>query len=234
MILVLQHSPLEGPGLVGELADGRCLPLQTARTFAGDDIPAPEDAPSFSGIVTLGGPMSVNDPLPWVEPEKALLDAAMRAGVPVLGICLGAQLMASALGAAVRRGPAPEVGFGEVMLTGEGKGDPLFGSVEEALPVLHWHGETFDLPAEAVLLASSPACRNQAFRFGRSAYGFQFHLEADAEMLSRWIEEECASENGLFRDPEPLAGQRPGWEERVRLQGFLVLARFLDLVRERP
>ena len=113
---------------------------------------------------------------------------AVEAGRPFLGVCLGVQLLAAALGARVHPAEGPEVGLLEVELTAEGRTDPLFAGLDERLVSLQWHGDTFDLPVGAVRLASSPAARNQAFRAGERAYGIQFHLEVTAEMASEWGE----------------------------------------------
>ena len=132
--------------------------------------------------------MSVNDAatLPWLHPEKELIRQAVQAGTPFFGACLGSQLLASALGARVYSGAEPEVGLLPVFLTAAAAEDPVFEDLPETLPTLQWHGDTFDLPDGAVLLASSPQYPHQAFRVGTSAYGVQFHLEVSAEMAREW------------------------------------------------
>jgi GMP synthase-like glutamine amidotransferase len=134
----------------------------------------------------MGGPMGVHDDLPWLEPERALLRAAVEAGLPVLGVCLGAQQLAAALGATVVAGPEPECGAGEVHLTPEAFVDPVFGPAPTPLPCVHWHGDTFALPDGAVRLAGNAAYENQAFRFGTRAYGLQFHVEVTASLVGHW------------------------------------------------
>jgi GMP synthase-like glutamine amidotransferase len=132
--------------------------------------------------------MSVNDDaeLPWLTAEKRLIADSVRAGVPYFGACLGVQLLAASLGARVYSGPEPEVGVLPVSLTAEGVADPLFAGLPQEFPTLQWHGDTFDLPDGATLLASSPAYPNQAFRFGRLAYGVQFHVEVLPDMAREW------------------------------------------------
>ena len=130
--------------------------------------------------------MSANDDLAWLAEERALLRAAVSAGLPVLGVCLGAQQLAAALGAPVTKGPAPENGVGEVHLTREALPDPVFGAAPTPLPCVHWHGETFALPEGAVRLARSEAYENQAFRVGDRAYGLQFHVEVTASLVAHW------------------------------------------------
>jgi GMP synthase-like glutamine amidotransferase len=152
----------------------------------GDPLP---DRRDFEAIVVMGGPMSANDDSvhPWLAEEKRLVAEAVRAGTPVWGVCLGVQLLAAALGARVYAGTTPEVGLLPVTITEHGRGDPVFAEAPSELVTLQWHGDTFDLPPEAVRLASSPAYENQAFRFGR-AYGVQFHLEVSAEMAREWAD----------------------------------------------
>jgi GMP synthase-like glutamine amidotransferase len=197
-----------------------------------EGVPLP-DWRLFDLIVAMGGPMSVNDEaeLPWLAEEKALIRAARRADVPYFGVCLGAQLLAASLGARVYSGPAPEVGVLPVLLTDEGRDDPVFASLPQRFATLQWHGDTFDLPAGALLLASSPAYRNQAFRVG-SAYGVQFHLEVSASMASAWA---CVPEyaDALERTEgagalQRLLGEfeeaRSGMQERARA----IFAAWLD------
>jgi GMP synthase-like glutamine amidotransferase len=136
----------------------------------------------------MGGPMSVNDEAehPWLVEEKALIRSAVERGLPFWGSCLGVQLLAASLGARVHAGPAPEVGVLPVHLTAAAAVDPVFAGLPEALPTLQWHGDTFELPDGAVLLATSPAYPNQAFRVGRAAYGVQFHVEVTPELSHEW------------------------------------------------
>ena len=125
--------------------------------------------------------MSVHDhdEHPWLERERELLAQAVASGLPVLGVCLGSQQLAAALGGRVHAGRAPEIGFGEVEITPEGVRDPVLGNASSRLPVMHWHEDTFELPSGAVRLAGSELHRNQAFRAGACAYGLQFHVEVD-------------------------------------------------------
>jgi GMP synthase (glutamine-hydrolysing) len=138
-------------------------------------------------LIVLGGPIGVyeEDKYPFLAGEIVLIQAHLSARRPTLGICLGAQLMARALGARVYPGPAKEIGFSPLTLTDAGRASCL--SAFEGQPVLHWHGDTFDLPAGATLLASTPLCRQQAFSLGCNAIGFQFHPEAGAAGFERWL-----------------------------------------------
>jgi GMP synthase (glutamine-hydrolysing) len=183
--LVLQHIACEPPGVYEDVLVERGARIHRVELDEGDRLP---DWRDFGAIVAMGGPMSVNDEeeLPWLRAEKALIAEAVRAGVPFFGACLGVQLLAASLGGEIVAGPAPEVGLLPVFLTEAGAADPVFAGLPRELLTLQWHGDTFSLPEGAVLLASSPAYRNQAFRWGLLAYGVQFHLELSREMAAEW------------------------------------------------
>jgi GMP synthase (glutamine-hydrolysing) len=183
--LVLQHIACEPPGVYEDALCDRGATIHRVELDEGDHLP---DWREFDAIVAMGGPMSANDEeeLPWLRDEKALIAEAVRAGLPFFGACLGVQLLAASLGAEVVTGPAPEVGLLPVFLTDAAAGDPVFADLPRELLTLQWHGDTFLLPDDAVLLASSPAYPNQAFRWGRHAYGVQFHLEVSREMAQEW------------------------------------------------
>lgn len=186
---VLQHAAWEGPGFIADAAREHDFSLDVRRLDRGEPVPVPGAVQDFAGLVVMGGPMSVWEEAayPFLRDEKQLLRAAVACGTPVLGVCLGAQLLAAALGARVYRGPMPEVGDGEVELTEAGRSDAVMGP-GPALPVVHWHGDTFTLPEGAVHLARSAAYAHQAFRVGRSAYGLQFHVEVDEALAAAWAE----------------------------------------------
>jgi GMP synthase (glutamine-hydrolysing) len=185
-VLVLQHIACEPPGVYEDVLRERGVELTRVEVDEGEPLPSWRE---FDAIVAMGGPMSVNDEaaLPWLREEKALVADAVRAGTPFWGVCLGVQLLASSLGARVYGGEAPEVGVLPVELTDEGRVDPVFAALPDAFPALQWHGDTFDLPDGAVLLARSPAYPNQAFRLER-AYGVQFHLEVSPDMAGEWAD----------------------------------------------
>jgi GMP synthase (glutamine-hydrolysing) len=184
--VVLQHVPYEGPGALAPAIRETGAGLQLVRIDSGDAVPSPDDVGAIAGVVVMGGPMGVHDDLPWLEPERVLLRAAVDAGLPVLGVCLGAQQLAAALGAEVVTGPEPECGVGEVHLTPAALSDPVFGKAPTPLPCVHWHGDTFSLPAGAVRLAANAAYENQAFRVGARAYGLQFHVEVTGSLVAHW------------------------------------------------
>jgi len=182
-VLVLQHAPLEGIGNMSARLAAWGATVRTARLF---EDPTPPTAERLDLVVSMGGPMSANDEklIPWLRQEKELLQRTIEAGVPVLGICLGAQLIAAALGARVYRNVGREIGWFPVDWMAA-------GSDQFQLPpsflAFHWHGETFDLPPGAVQLARSAGCENQAFRIGRHVIGLQFHLEVTPDAVAGMV-----------------------------------------------
>ena len=205
-IAVLQHIACEPPGVYEDVMRERGASITRVELDEGDPLPEPG---SFDAIVAMGGPMSVNDDalLPWLADEKRLVGTSVRAGTPYFGACLGVQLLAASLGARVYAGPEPEVGLLPVTLTDEGMSDPLFAELPREILTLQWHGDTFDLPAGAIRLAGSAAYPNQAFRFGRAAYGVQFHLEVSADMAVEWGR---VPEYGAYADRVLGEGSLPG------------------------
>jgi len=185
-LLVLQHIACEPPAAFEDELRARGLDLVRVELDEGEPLP---DWREFPAIVVMGGPMGAYEEAehPWLAAEKRLLREAVDADVPVWGVCLGAQLLAGALGARVYPGERPEVGLLPVELTPAASSDPVFGEAPPSFPTLQWHGDTFDLPAGATLLASSPAYPNQAFRIGRS-YALQFHIEVSLELATEWGE----------------------------------------------
>jgi len=181
-IAIFRHAPSEGPGYLTEFLDARNLPWQLICIDAGDAVPA--DASQFSGLVFMGGPMSVNDPLPWIEPVLALIRDAAARDIPVLGHCLGGQLMSRALGGSVRKNAVKEIGWGEVFVSDNAEARAWFGDIKRAT-AFHWHGETFSLPAGASHLLSSKHCNNQAYALGKHL-ALQCHVEMTQEMISEW------------------------------------------------
>ncbi|MCH9718638.1 MAG: type 1 glutamine amidotransferase [Actinomycetia bacterium] len=183
-VLVLQHVDQEGPGRIATALAAAGHQIVVLRPDAGDSVPpVPGD---YSGVVVLGGPMGLADAddLPFLRAEQLLVAECVLAGVPVLGVCLGAQLLAAALGSAIRTGGEWELGWHPVHLAAAAEQDQLFADLPAAIPALHWHRDRFDLPPGAVGLASSATTGVQAFRFGKSAYGLLFHLEADDGQVS--------------------------------------------------
>jgi GMP synthase (glutamine-hydrolysing) len=186
MIFGVYHSPTENAGLIAEIIREKNIRFREVRLYDGDGLP--RDTSDLEGLVIMGGPMNVDDVdnYPFLMPELQLIENVLRDGKPILGICLGSQLIAKALGSRVYPNKVREVGWHPIQLTSEAQSDPLFNKFPSMLNVLHWHGDTFDLPEGAVRLASSVDCENQAFRWGENTYGLQFHLEATPAMVKLW------------------------------------------------
>lgn len=188
-IHVLQHVPFEGLGNIEPWLKERNARISYSRLHQCAELPELE---SFDLLIALGGPMSVNDEdeLPWLVAEKRFIAQTIKRGIPVLGICLGAQLIASAHGARVHSATEKEIGWFPISAPAPAAGHFSFPASVE---VLHWHGETFDLPEGAVRLASSAVCQNQAFQLGPRAIGLQFHMEMTRASVEA-ILEHCADE----------------------------------------
>jgi GMP synthase (glutamine-hydrolysing) len=184
-ILVLQHIACEPPGAYEDVMRERGAWLHRVELDEGEPLP---DWREFDGMVVMGGPMGAYDDAhhPWLVGERRCIRDAVQAGVPFFGACLGSQLLAASLGATVYTGATPEVGVLDVELTDAGRADPLLGELPGTFPTLQWHSDSFELPAGAVGLASSPAYANQAFRVGAAAYAVQFHLEVTSDMAAEW------------------------------------------------
>lgn len=185
-ILVLQHADCEPPGAYEDELIARRLPFQRVLLDRGEELP---DWRAYAGILVMGGPMGAyEDSLhPWLGPEKRLIAAAVRAGTPYWGVCLGAQLLAAALGARVAPGARAELGVLSVELTDAGARDPVFADAPRSFRTLQWHGDTYELPAGAVQLARSELYEQQAFVVG-NAYALQFHLEVTPTLAAEWMQ----------------------------------------------
>jgi GMP synthase (glutamine-hydrolysing) len=188
-VLAFRHVPHEHLGRIEPELTRRGIGIDYADLYQ-PDAAAP-DPSLYDGLIFMGGPMSVNDGLPYLEQEMRWIAQAVERRRPVLGVCLGAQLIAKGLGARVYPNAVKEIGWFEIDLTGEAAGDPLFAGAGPRETVFQWHGETFDLPPGARSLASSAACVNQAFCVGSSTYGMQFHLEVTPEMIADWCEQDA-------------------------------------------
>jgi len=204
-VQVLQHVPFEGIGSIQGWMDARGAVVSTTRFFEPVALPTPRD---FDWLIVMGGPMSVNDESvhTWLRPEKRLIAHAIQAGKTVLGICLGAQLVASALGARVFPNPHKEIGWFPVRRSPSG--DTEIARLFEDAEVFHWHGETFDLPPGAVGFLHSDACTNQAFLIGSRVVGLQFHVETTLQSAALLIEnstEELVTGPYIHTEAEMLA-----------------------------
>ncbi len=183
-VVIFRHYFSEGPGFLGEYLTKQQIPWTLIPLDEGAAVP--NDPNLFSGLVFMGGPMSVNDDLPWIPPALTLIREAVRHHVPVLGHCLGSQLMSRALGGTVSRNPQKEIGWGPVFLTAHEVAHRWFGP-RPSFQAFHWHGDTWSLPKNAILLAKSPLCPHQAFAIGPHL-GMQFHIEMTENLIHTWCE----------------------------------------------
>jgi GMP synthase (glutamine-hydrolysing) len=230
-VLVLQHIACEPPGTYEDVLRDRGAEILRVELDEGERLPPPDEV---DAIVCMGGPMSATDDatLPWLTAEKRLIADSVHGGVPFWGVCLGAQLLAASLGARVYPGPAPEVGVLPVRLTDEARADPVFSGLAPEFLTLQWHGDTFDLPRDAVRLAGSPAYPNQAFRYRVSAYGVQFHIEVSPEMAQEWadVPAYAAALEGVLGPGalDDLVGELVDHAETMRGHATRLFERWLD------
>ncbi len=232
LILVLQHVARETLGTLEPYFLEAGLDCRYVELFTA--CPEGLELDRAAGLVVLGGPMNVDQvaEYPFLESEVRWIRQAVQRQIPILGVCLGAQLLAKALGATVYPGGVKEIGWYGIQLTPEAARDPLFSGLGPGHTVFQWHGDTFDLPAGAVHLASGTVCRHQAFRYGPSAYGLQFHVEMTAGLIEDWLAD---SENrselaGLdYIDPETIRALAPQCLPRMQALGAHLLPRFVAL-----
>ncbi len=185
-VLILMHDPKDDAGSIFDYAEEKEVGISVIRLYEGESLPS--DVKKTDAVVSMGGPMNVYEEVayPFLKDETTFLARCFESGVPVLGICLGGQMMAKAAGGRVMEAPQEEVGWYDVRLTEMGRTDPFFSGLPELLTVFQLHGNTFEIPAGGMLLAMSPTCRNQAFRIGNSL-ALQFHLEINDEKLAVWL-----------------------------------------------
>jgi GMP synthase (glutamine-hydrolysing) len=249
-VLAVRHVPHEGLGTISAALERKEVPYTIRDAFVATEFRF--DPRLYSGLVVMGGPMNVDevDRFPALAEEVRWLQSAVEARLPVLGVCLGSQLLAKALGSRVYANRVKEIGWYEVELLPAAGEDRLFGDLlpllrgegsaakpqaeEGAVTVFQWHGDTFDLPRGAVQLARSAQCENQAFRFGEAAYGLQFHIEVTPEIIDSWL---CQSDNcgelaGLpYIDPAVLRRRTPEDLPAMTALGAVVFDRFAMLCR---
>jgi GMP synthase-like glutamine amidotransferase len=190
-IHILQHVPFETPGFFSLLPNDE-FSITISHVYNGDTLP---DFKSYDILVILGGPMNVDehDLYPWLESEKGYIRRSIEANGKILGICLGAQLIASALGAKVTKNSYKEIGWFPIRKTGSGCNSKLLENVPDSCLAMHWHGDTFDIPDNAQLEASSDACKNQLFTYKNRVIGMQFHFEATEQSINALIDN-CGAE----------------------------------------
>jgi GMP synthase (glutamine-hydrolysing) len=234
-MLVFQHVPYEILGTLDPLL--RDAGFRIRYVNFGRQGDARPDIRRYHGLVVLGGPMNCDETAryPHLATETEAIRTAIERGMPVLGICLGAQLIARALGAQVRGNAEKEIGWYDVSPTPEGLRDPVFGHFSATEKIFQWHGDTFDIPDGAVHLASSATCRNQAFRYGDNVYALQFHLEVDEPLITRWLHtpamgRECV---GAGFHPENIVTQTRQYIARSLALGRTAFGQFIRMFHTR-
>ncbi len=219
-----QHVAFEDLAEIATWAGARGATISATRCFAGEAPPAPKE---FDWLVIMGGPMNIyeEDLYPWLKAEKAAIAAAIAAGKTVVGVCLGAQLIADVLGGPVSRNAHKEIGWFPVELTPQAGQSAVFRKLPASFEAFHWHGDTFAIPPGAVHAAASEGCRNQAFVYQDRVVGLQFHLESSQESIKKLIDN-CGDELVAGRYIQSAAQMLPAPEKVQEING--IMARLLD------
>lgn len=228
-ILIIKHIGIEGPGSIEEFFRNTAWGLRVI-DLNKEEL-GPEDFADVGAIISLGGPMNVYEEskYPFLKDEDEFLKKATREEIPILAICLGAQILAKACGGKVEKAKQKEIGWYKVNLTQTGRSDPLFENLPGELMVFQWHEDTFEIPQGGVHLAESRACANQAFRFGRNAYGLQFHIEVTPEMVESWIKEYNKKDYTEY-DPKDMLIESYKKEGFFRRQADIVYFNFARII----
>lgn len=203
-VVIFRHAAHEGPGYFAEFLDRKNIRHRLVRIDRDDPLPFSLDG--ISGLVFMGGPMSVNDELPWIPEVVRLIQRAVADDVPVLGHCLGGQLLAKALGAPVTRNPAREIGWWPVQVVANAAARTWLNGLPHTFDVYHWHGETFAIPADATHILASEHCRNQAFVLGKHL-GLQCHVEMTAPMVAEWARTGPGNPSATVQTPAQMTQQ---------------------------
>lgn len=232
-LLVFQHIGCETPGILLDLLEAQQRPVETVRLYEGDRVP--DNLSPYSGLVVMGGPMSVNDEAdyPWLRAEDRLLKEALALDFPTLGICLGSQLIAKAAGGTIRRGPRKEIGWYLIHLTMAARHDRLFSLFPESIEVFEWHGEYFDTPPGAVNLARSALYECQAFSIGHHVYGLLFHLEVTSSMVHDWVRIFAQELDGVkdYISPDVIIEQLPARIDALNRRARILFTHFCESLR---
>ncbi|HBO85277.1 MAG TPA: GMP synthase [Deltaproteobacteria bacterium] len=231
-MLVIQHVEHEGLGIIDDLLVKRGLKPDFVKTFRKDSVPKTIDG--YSALIVMGGPMGVYeaDIYPFISDEIFLIKDGLRKNIPMLGICLGAQLIVKALGSDVYKGKKKEIGWYKISLTNDGKMDELFNGLPDEFTVFQWHGDTFDIPDGCRCLASSDLFPNQIIKAGKNVYSLQFHLEVTGDMVKEWIDvndEELKSVKDYI-DAGKILKEAPAFIKRLNEHGEVIFNRFLNLI----
>jgi GMP synthase (glutamine-hydrolysing) len=235
-VIALRHVPHEGLGTIEDALRQVQVPFSIVDMFG--ERPCEFHPNELGGLIVMGGPMNVDETgrYPFLADEVQWILQAIEADLPVLGVCLGSQLLAKALGSRVYPIPVKEIGWYEIELTNDGQGDLLFHTCQPTETVFQWHGDTFDLPAETVQLARSSQCENQAFRFSRGVYGLQFHLEVTPEIVNDWLGEpgNCGELAELdYIDAEVIRRETPAKIGPLTSLADRVFGTFAEICRDR-
>ncbi len=230
-ILFVQHVDSEGPGNFKRVLDEQKIPFQVLKTFLPVNFVLPEDC---RGVIILGGPMNVDDEsdYPFLREEKDFIRELIRQEIPLLGICLGAQLIAQAAGGKVFKADEKEIGWYEVFFSAEGEQDLLFKGLPKSFQVFQWHEDTFSIPPQGRRMITAAGCPNQGFKVRTRCYGIQFHLEADVGMINKWLQSARgdlpSSHIGTIREETNKK------EPECLMRGKTLLLNFLELSKQLP
>ncbi|MFQ5682221.1 MAG: type 1 glutamine amidotransferase [Candidatus Binatia bacterium] len=229
-VWVLQHTPCETLGTIADVLETTGISSQTVRVFEG--APVPKSIGDANGLIVMGGPMGVHDQshCPFLTEEMRLIGQALQEERPVMGICLGSQLLAATLGAPVIKGERKEIGWYSVTLGESAKSDVLWADVEASFMAYHWHGDVFELPRNAVPLASSSLTRTQAFRYGHHTYGFLFHMEVTKKIIQGMVATFTDELQEAKVDGDEILHQAEDYLPRLQRIGSLVFKRWANTV----
>lgn len=219
-VAIFRHAQSEGPGYFATFLKERHIPWCMIRIDEGEAVP--QDVYAFSGLVFMGGPMSVNDDLPWIPPVLDLIRQSVEVDIPVLGHCLGGQLMAKALGGVVAPNPVKEIGWGEVTVPNNPIAQSWFDNIG-SFSAFHWHGETFSIPPHATNILSSAHCSNQAFALGKHL-AMQCHIEMTEEMVKDWCKIGAGEVNSALNSPGVQTVEAMQRDLQVRVKNLNALA----------
>jgi len=225
-VWVLQHHPAENLGVIADALESAALAWQYVRVFGGHPIPA--DMKGAGGLIVMGGPEAVYqlDRYPYLSAEIALVESALKAGRPVLGVCLGSQLLAAALGAKVKRAARREIGWHPVRLRPEARDDRLLHGLPAEFVACHWHSDIFDLPTGAVPLASSELTEVQGYRYGENAWGFLFHAEMTQQIVAALVGEFGKGLKRVGIDGDEILASAPRYLPRLGKIGETIFSRW--------